>query len=63
MGDACSTQINTRKAYKFLVGQPEGKIRFGGLWRRREYNIKMGLRNIGYGSLNWINLAFEFHKI
>ena len=39
------------------MGKPEGKIPLGKLWRRREDNIKMGLQEVGYGGMDWIDLA------
>jgi hypothetical protein len=35
-------------AYKILVGKPEGKGTFGRLRRRREDNIRLDLREIGW---------------
>jgi hypothetical protein len=39
-----------------LVGKPEGK-RPPGRPRRRWENIKMDLREIGWGGMDWINLV------
>jgi hypothetical protein len=39
------------------VGKPEGKITLGRLKRRWKDNIKMDLIVIGWGGINWINLA------
>jgi hypothetical protein len=38
-----------RGAYRALVGKPEGKRPFGRPRRRREDNIKMDLRVVGWG--------------
>jgi hypothetical protein len=38
-----------RKAYKVLVGKPEGKRPLGRPRRRREGGIRMDLREIGLG--------------
>jgi hypothetical protein len=46
-----------RGAYSILVGRPEGRRPLGRLWRRWEDNIKMDLREIGFGDVDWINLA------
>jgi hypothetical protein len=43
--------------YGVLVGKPEGKRPFGGLSRRSEDNIKMDLQDVGYGGMDWIELA------
>jgi hypothetical protein len=38
-------------AYRILVGKPEGKRPL------RRPNIRMGLREIGWGGMDWIDLA------
>jgi hypothetical protein len=40
-----------RGAYNILVGKPEGKRPLGRPRRRWEYNIKMDLREIGFGDV------------
>jgi hypothetical protein len=40
-----------------LTGDPEGNRSLGKPRRRYEDNIKMGLREIGWGGMDWINLA------
>jgi hypothetical protein len=35
-----------RNGYKILAGKPEGKRQLGRLWRRRENNVEMPLREI-----------------
>jgi hypothetical protein len=45
-----------RGAY-ILVGRPEGRRPLGRPRRRWEDNIKMDLREIGFGDVNWIDLA------
>jgi hypothetical protein len=48
-----------RNAYRILVGKPEGK-RPPGRRRHRGENktrIKMDLREIGWGGMDWIDLA------
>jgi hypothetical protein len=39
------------------VGKPEGKRPLGRPRHRWEDNIKMNLREIGWGGMNWIDLA------
>jgi hypothetical protein len=39
------------------VGKPEGKRPLRRPKRRLEDNIKMGLREIGWGGMDWIDLA------
>jgi hypothetical protein len=40
-----------------LVGKPEGKRPQGRPRRRWEDNIRMDLREIGWGGMDWIDLA------
>jgi hypothetical protein len=58
----------TRNAYRILVGNPEGKRPVERSRRRWMDNIKIDLRGIRCGGMDWIELAqdrdqFEFHKI
>jgi hypothetical protein len=46
-----------RNAYRILVGKPEGKRPLGRRSRRWEDNIRMDLRVIGWGGMDWIDLA------
>jgi hypothetical protein len=46
-----------RGAYSILVRRPEGRRSLGRPRRRWEGNIKMDLREIGFGDLDWIHLA------
>jgi hypothetical protein len=46
-----------RNVYRILVGKPEGKRPLGRARRRWEDNIKMDLREIGWGGMDWIELA------
>jgi hypothetical protein len=46
-----------RKVYKVLVVKPEGKRTLGRPRRRWEDGIKMDLREIGFGVVDWIRLA------
>jgi hypothetical protein len=45
-----------------LVGNPEGKGPLGRLRRRWEDGIRMDLREIGCGGLEWIHLAQYRHR-
>jgi hypothetical protein len=54
---ACSTHEEKRNAYRILVGKPEGKRPLGRLRHRRADNIKMNLGEIGWGGMDWIDLA------
>jgi hypothetical protein len=46
-----------RNAYMILVGKPEGKRPLGRLKCRWEDNIRMVLREIGWGGMDWTDLA------
>jgi len=41
----------------FRLGGPKGRVQLEGPRRRWEYNIKMGLRELGNDGENWIQLA------
>jgi hypothetical protein len=47
----------TRNAYRNLLGRPEGKRQLGRPGRRWEDNIKIDVREIGWGDADWIDLA------
>jgi hypothetical protein len=44
-------------AYSILIGKPEGRRTLGRPRRRWEDNIKMDLRKIGFGDVDWIHWA------
>jgi hypothetical protein len=46
-------------AYNILVGGPEGRRPLGRPRRRWENNMKMDLREIGFGDVDWIHWAQE----
>jgi len=46
-----------RGVYRFLVGKPEGKRPLGRSRRRWEDNIKLDFQEVGFGSMNWIDVA------
>jgi hypothetical protein len=46
-----------RKMYKVLVGKPEGKRPLERPRHRWEDGIRMDLREIGLGGVDWIQLA------
>jgi hypothetical protein len=51
-----------RNAYKVSVGKPQGKTPLGRHRHRWEDNIKMDLREIGWGGMNWIHLAQDVEQ-
>jgi hypothetical protein len=46
-----------RNVYRVLMGKPEGKSPLGRPRRRWENGIRMYLREIDWGSVDWIQLA------
>jgi hypothetical protein len=49
--------VEKRNVYRILVGKPEGKRPLGRPRRRLVDSIEMDLREIGCGSMNWIDLT------
>jgi hypothetical protein len=46
-----------KEAYRVLVGKREGRRPLKRPRRRWEDNIKMDLREVGWGSMDWIDLS------
>jgi hypothetical protein len=46
-----------RKVYKVMVGKPKGKRPLGRPRRRWEDGIRMDLKEIGLGGVDWIRLS------
>jgi len=57
MGEACGTYGERGDVYTGLGGKPEGRSLLGRPRRRWENNIKMGLQDVGWGGMDWIELA------
>jgi hypothetical protein len=51
-----------RRVYRVLVGKPEGKRPLGRPRRRWEDRIRMDLREIGWRSVEWIQLAQDRYR-
>jgi hypothetical protein len=51
-----------RGAYNILVGRPKGRIPLRRPRRKWEDNIKMDLREIGFGDVDWIHLARDWDR-
>jgi len=54
---SCSTYWERIRVYCILVGKSEGKRPLGRPKHRRENYIKMDLKEVGFGSIDWIELA------
>jgi hypothetical protein len=52
MGVAYSTHGDKRNVYRILVGKPEGKRPLGISGWKREGNIEMDFREIGWGGMD-----------
>jgi hypothetical protein len=59
MDRACSTHGGV---YRILVRKPEEKRPVGRPRRRWEDNIRMDLREIGWGGMDWIDLAQDWDQ-
>jgi hypothetical protein len=57
MGRACSKNRVERNAYRLLVRTPEGKRPLGRSSCRWMCNIKVDLREAGWGGVDWIDLT------
>jgi hypothetical protein len=57
MSRACSTNGAKGNAYRISVGKPEGRRSLGRPRRRCVDNDKINLREIGWDSMDWIDLA------
>jgi hypothetical protein len=53
---------DNRKAYRLLVGKPEGKRSLGRPRRRLVDNITMDLGEVGWGDVDWIGLAQDRNR-
>jgi hypothetical protein len=51
-----------RGAYNILVGRPEGRRPLGRPRRRWEDNVKMDLREVGFGDVDWIHWAQDRYR-
>jgi hypothetical protein len=57
MGRACSTNGTKRNSYKILLEKPERKIPLGRQRHKWVDNIKIYLGDVGWGGMDWIDLA------
>jgi hypothetical protein len=59
MARACSTHEEKTNACRILVSKPKGKRPLGRQRRRSEDKIKIDHRGIGWGDMDWIDLAWD----
>jgi hypothetical protein len=57
VGGACGTHGRGERSVQGLVGKPEGKRPLGRPRRRWEDGIRMDLREIGLGGVDWIRIS------
>jgi hypothetical protein len=57
MNRECSTNGEKRNAYRLLVGKTEGNRPLERPKRRWVDNVKMDIREIQWGGMDWIDLA------
>jgi len=57
MGEACSAFGERSDVYRVLVGKTEGNKPLGTPRHRWDDNIKMELQEVGFGGMDWIELA------
>jgi hypothetical protein len=50
-------RVEKRNVYRFSVGKPEGRRLLGSPRCRWEDNIKLDVRKIRWGGMDWIHLA------
>jgi hypothetical protein len=62
MGVPCSTNGEKRNAYRLLVGKPEGKRPLERPRRMWVDSIRMDLRAVGWGDVDWIGLAKDRNR-
>jgi hypothetical protein len=51
-----------RHAYRIPVGKPDGRRPLGRPRHRWMANIRMNLKEIGWGGMNWIDLAQDMDQ-
>jgi hypothetical protein len=51
--------MGQERAYRVLVGRPEGKTPLGTPRRKRDDNIAIDLQEVRWRSMDWIDVAQE----
>ena len=62
MGWACGAYGRGEGVYRVLVGKPEVRRPLGRPRRRWVDNIRMDLREMGFGYMDWIGPAQDRHR-
>jgi hypothetical protein len=62
MGGPCSTNWEKRNAYGLLVRKPDGRMPLGRPRRRWVENIGIDLGEVGWGDVDWIDLAQDRNR-
>jgi hypothetical protein len=57
MGRECSTNGGEQECIYVIGGKPDGKRPLGTLWHSWIDNIKMDLGEMGWGGMDWIDVA------
>jgi hypothetical protein len=57
MGRVCTMNGDKRNGYRILEGKSEGRRPLRRPRRRWEDNIRIDLRDIGWGGMDWIDVA------
>jgi hypothetical protein len=55
----CIMNGDKRNAYRIFVGKPYGKRPLDRPRRRLEDNVRMEVRDTGWGAMDWIDLAWD----
>jgi hypothetical protein len=58
-GRECSTNGETRNAYRLLVGKPVGNRPLERQRRRWVVNIKMNLGETGWSGIDWVDMVLD----
>jgi hypothetical protein len=49
-------------AHRVLVGRPEAKRPLGRPRHRHNYSMKMYLQEVGWGSMDWVDMAQDGYR-
>jgi len=49
--------VERKDAHRVLVGRAEVKMPLGRPRHRQEYSMKLFLQEVGWGSMDWVDLA------